>query len=95
MPALISLPEAKRQLRIADTDDAFDVEVQERLVEASDIVVDYVGARAAEWTVDTVPPRAKAAVKIMLSELFDRGSEATMPDGVRSLLARLRKPVAA
>ena len=88
---LATLEQAKRQLMIVGSE--HDEDVTEKLAQASDIVRDYIGDEAAEWTADTAPPRVVAAVMLTLSSLFDDGAEARLPDGAKDLLRRTRRPV--
>ena len=79
--ALLSLPAAKRHLRIEpeNTDDDDDISV--KIKEASAIVLDYIKAPDRErrdgegapkdWTEGTVPDTIRAAVELVLSKLFD------------------------
>lgn len=78
MVALITLDEAKRHLRVDHTDD--DADIQEKIEEASDIVLDYckktIGTldpddpSIVDWDAN-LPGTVRAALKFLLSELYD------------------------
>lgn len=90
MAALITLAEAKTQLRI--TSDAHDADIELKRVQASEIVVDYLKGNADEsWTDANVPGVVKAAILIQLTVLFDR-EDVGIPQGVKDILARKHKP---
>jgi hypothetical protein len=99
MSDLVTLDEAKFHLRIDDT--FSDVDLAEKITQASDIVTDYVGTTAADgstpadWTTDTVPPRAKLATLLVLATIFAsrEGFDDPLSCGALSVLARLRSPV--
>lgn len=101
MTDLVTLDEAKFHLRIDDT--FSDVDLAEKITQASDIVVDYVGTTAADgstpanWTQTTVPPRAKTAVLLVLGTLFAsrEGFDDPLSVGAVCLLTRLRSLVTA
>lgn len=99
MTDLVTLDEAKFHLRIDDT--YSDLDLADKITQASDIVMDYVGTLAADgttpasWDQTTVPPRAKIAVLLVLGTLFAsrEGFDDPLSAGVVSVLARLRSPV--
>jgi hypothetical protein len=99
MTDLVTLAEAKFHLRIDDT--FSDSDLAEKITQASDIVVDYVGTTAvdgstpANWDQTTVPPRAKTAVLLVLGTLFAsrEGFDDPLSVGARSVLDRLRPVV--
>jgi hypothetical protein len=93
MVALVTFTEAAAQLRVTATDD--DVDIYRKMDQASAIVVDYVTDEdKAVWTDLTVPPEVKAAVLLVLGELFDTREVKADPLSatVRNLLRRHRTP---
>jgi hypothetical protein len=99
MSDLVTLDEAKFHLRIDDT--FSDVDLAEKITQASDIVTDYVGTTAADgstpasWDTTTVPPRAKLATLLVLATIFAsrEGFDDPLSVGAVSLLSRLRSAV--
>ncbi|WP_343347645.1 head-tail connector protein [Sphingomicrobium sp. XHP0239] len=93
MAALVTMEEAKRQLRIIGNE--HDEDIEDKRVQASEIVIDYLDQQADEtWTDATVPDHVKAAVLLQLRALFD-GTRDGIPDGVKDILRRTRKPTLA
>lgn len=104
---LISLDDAKAQLRITDT--AHDDEVSRTILDAQNVILDYLKKGAdPEWTATTVPFPVLAAIKKMLTHLYeDRGddmkkatattgdSSAALWEEIDRLLARFRDPALA
>src|SRR4029453_2029884 len=101
LPPLLTLTEAKVHLRI--TDSLHDGDVQQKLTEAQDIVVDYLAEQVDPlWTETTVPPRVLATIKIWLTHLYEHRGDDMSPGGwgatpdaavweaTRRLLARSR-----
>jgi Phage gp6-like head-tail connector protein len=94
LPPLLTLEDAKVHLRITDT--AHDVDVQQKLTEAQDVIVDYLGEQVDPlWTDTTAPPRVLSAIKIYLTHLYeqrgdDMASDMALWDAIRRLLARTR-----
>ena len=102
MAALVTINEAKRHLRVDFPDDDADIEF--RMNAASEIVVDYIKRPDHGWTDATAPFLIKAAVLIVLENLYDyRGGEEpayAQADGyltqpVTSILHRYRTPALA
>jgi hypothetical protein len=97
--ALITIEQAKQQLRI-DFDDQ-NADLQMKMEQASEIVVDYLKKPDHGWTDATVPKTVQAAILLVLTALFDDrdGSgegDYLAPDGpVARLLARHRDPAIA
>lgn len=106
---LISLPYAKKHLRITGSEE--DEDLRTKLAQAQAIVLDYI-ARPDEdwedeieaWTQTTVPMNVQAAILYQFGELYRfRGDDAESeqpkrPDGrlspyVEALLKRYRDPV--
>ncbi|WP_038777166.1 head-tail connector protein [Burkholderia pseudomallei] len=96
MSDLITLAQAKAQLRITDTDS--DEELKGLVTASSDIIVGYLKTdAAASYTADTVPPRIRTAVLLVLASLYEDREGANDPIGpaVQSLLMRDRDPALA
>jgi hypothetical protein len=80
-PVLITLDDAKRRVNLHGTTHA-DVELQQMLDEAHEIVIDYVNQRRsggddwaatiATWDCDTAPWRVRAAICRMFADLQRR-----------------------
>jgi len=84
-------------------------DLQSKMMQAEDIILDYLkisltsgGDYDHDWTDETVPPRIKAAILIMLSALWDnREGEISIGDYLRddgaiaNLLRRSRDPALA
>jgi Phage gp6-like head-tail connector protein len=89
LPPLLTLEDAKIHLRITDT--AHDVDIQQKLTEAQDVIIDYLGEQVDPlWTDTTAPPRVLAAIKLHLELLFERGDDEATWAAIRRLLARTR-----
>jgi len=93
--ALITLEQAKRQLRIDHDDDNADLLL--KMEQASAIVVDYIKRPDHGWTEETVPPLVQAAILIVLTDLYDRRNGTDKDDvllskPVRDILERFRDP---
>jgi len=94
LPPLLTLADAKIHLRITDT--AHDADVQQKLDEAQDVILDYVGEQVDPlWTDTTAPPRVLSAIKIYLTLLYehrgdDMATEAATWAAIRRLLERTR-----
>lgn len=95
MPSLMTLEEAKRDLRVLSLDE--DTQIGQMIDQASDIVMGYIkkDADALEWDATTVPPRVKSAVSLVLQALFHRSGEPALSDNVKALLHRDRDPALA
>ena len=99
MANLVSIDEAKLQLRITWKDE--DLYVQLLLDAAESAVLDYL-KREYMWTASSVPPHVKLAILIVLAEYYDSyrdGGEIDnkvamgyLSPAVTSLLHRLRSP---
>lgn len=93
---LVTLDQAKAQLRIDDT--YSDVELAQMVTAASVLIVGYLKtATAAAWTVDTVPPHVQTAVLLVIATLYQDREGVTDPIGVAvaSILRRDRDPALA
>jgi len=96
MTDLVTLEQAKTQLRI--TDNESDAELADMVTAASTIIVSYLKTpEAAAYTIDTVPPHVKTAVLLVLSALYmDReGVDDPIGCAVASILRRDRDPALA
>ncbi|WP_320535282.1 head-tail connector protein [Robbsia andropogonis] len=93
MTDLVTLDDAKEQLRLDGTDE--DTYVASLVTAASATVVDYVKSTDAQaWTAETVPALARVAVLLVLASLYADREGGTDPIGVavQSLLMRVRDP---
>ncbi|KWO18363.1 hypothetical protein WM27_20960 [Burkholderia ubonensis] len=96
MSDLITLAQAKAQLRITDTDS--DTELADLIMAASAIVVGYLKTEtAATYTAATVPAHIRTSVLLVLASLYEDREGANDPIGpaVQSLLMRDRDPALA
>lgn len=100
MANLVSLDEAKMQLRVTWNDE--DMYIQLVLDAAESAVLDYI-KQDKGWTASSVPSGVKLAILVMLSTYYepfrdgDNFDNATVafgypPPAVTSLLHRYRKP---
>lgn len=101
---LVPLDAAKRHLRIVD--DLHDQDVQQKLDLATAVIGDYLAdwQPVDEWTTDTIPLMATAAILMMLTHLYEhRGDDmaptasGATPDAdvwaaIERVCARLRAP---
>jgi len=101
MVALVTLEAAKAHLRVDD--DTQDDEVETKLNDASDIIVDYLKRPDHDWTDETVPGQVRSSVLLVLGALWENregvGQYAEELDpispAVVSLLMRMRDPALA
>ncbi|HZH10551.1 MAG TPA: head-tail connector protein [Microvirga sp.] len=99
MAALITKDQAKQQLRI-DFDDQ-DADLEMKIEQASEIVIDYLKRPDHGWTETTVPKPVQAAILLVLTALWDDrdghgDGDYLAPDGpVARLLTRFRDPALA
>ena len=97
--ALVSLVQAKQHLRITSYDS--DNDVMLKVIQASDIVIDYLKSQAdPAWTEDTVPGPVQAAVLLVLAHLHenrgdDMANDERLWEAVGRLLMRFRDPALA
>lgn len=96
---LITLAQAKAQLRMLDGEDDRDSEIVLKMEEASDIIVGYLKNADHGWTDRTVPGHVRAAILLVFTNLWhhrgdDDGSDPISP-AVVSLLMRDRDPAIA
>lgn len=90
---LITLTQAKDALVIES--DEFDSQLLLRCEEASGIVVDYIKRPAHGWTDMTVPSVVRAAILIVLKNLWENPDASPISQGVIDLLVRQRDPALA
>lgn len=93
MTTLITTDEARRQLRLTEADlENADraADVADKAAQASAIIVDYIEATDNEWTSEDVPLVVKAAILLMLTQLFDDPANATVSKSIKNLLRRTR-----
>lgn len=116
MSALVTVEQVDNALRLnlaadlgdpsgddADTSRLDDINL--KITQATDIVLDYIGANADEyWDVDTVPGRVSAAIILVIGSLYDDSAKGELLKGlagndltnpVVGLLYRLRDPTLA
>lgn len=96
--ALVTLDQAKRQLRIDYDDENADLTM--KMEQASAIIVDYIKRPDHGWTEENVPPLVQAAILLVLTDLWDRRNGSNKDDSilsrtVRDLLERYRDPALA
>lgn len=99
-PAWISLADAKAHLKIPADDTRDDAELERVVLEASDVIKTYLGARALPaWETTAPPPRIQSGVKLMLGYLWtardDQAEAATTWTAITNLLERDRDPALA
>jgi hypothetical protein len=102
---LVTLDQAKAQIRVTSTDEDGDIEM--KLADAEAIVLDYLKDRADDtWTDETVPGPVRAAILRQFAALYqfrgdhpdDQGVTADndgLAAGVKGLLMRMRDPAVA
>jgi hypothetical protein len=97
--ALVTEDEARLHLRIDSTGesppDVVDQTVSMKILQASEIVVDYIKYYDHPWDETTAPQLIKAAVLIVLGVLYDSPDKDPLSDGVKSILHRYRDPALA
>lgn len=102
MVALVELASAKRRLRIFHDDD--DVDLTDMLIQASDIVIDYIKRPEHGWTASNAPALIQAAVLLLVAGMYQHRGDAE-PDftpangyldrSVTAILHRYRDPAVA
>lgn len=82
MAAVISLAEAKTQLRIPPADFYHDPEIQAALEAADAMIRKYLkSADDPTWDATTAPLDIKQAVKLMTAHVYEHRGDAFGPDG--------------
>jgi Phage gp6-like head-tail connector protein len=100
--SLLTLAQAKQQLRI--TDALHDADVQAKLDAAEGVIFEYVGPYVGDaWTAETLPKSVETAILRYLAHLNEdrtgRASDGDKPasadvwDDIRQILGRVRTPV--
>lgn len=93
----------------ADADLAGLDDIEARIEEATDIVIDYLKMKPedVEWTAETAPPRVQAAIILVIDCLLDdtpekmqmlaglHGAQLDLSNPIVALLYRLRDPAMA
>jgi hypothetical protein len=96
---LASDDEARQHLRLDDPAEsppsAADQMLTSKILQASDIVVDYIKRYDHEWDADTAPSLIKAAVLGVLTMLYDHPEDDPLTAGVKNVLHRYRDPAIA
>lgn len=115
MTALVSVEQVDRALRLDLTNDLGDgsaedgdtqrlEDIELKISQATDIVLDYIKKADDEWTPETVPGRVSAAIIMVVQCLFDDGAKAELLAGLAgsdlknplvAILYRLRDPALA
>lgn len=103
--ALVTVDQVNLALRLdlIDGDERIpDIEL--KISQAEDVVLDYLKKPDADWDEDTVPPRVNAAVLMVIQSLLDEANTGGLLPGIGSgdpknpvvaLLYRLRDPAIA
>lgn len=103
-PAIEAVPlvtdtEARLHLRIDGQPESppgpIDQLLTMKILQASDIVADYIKRLDHEWTEDTAPPLIKAAVLLVLNVIYDNPENDPLTTGVKNILHRYRDPALA
>jgi hypothetical protein len=94
MSALVTIEQAKISLRLTDTDDYHFPNVEMKMEQATDIVVDYIKRPEHGWTDGDAPPIIQAAVLEVLRRLFE-GLDDPLSNDVKNILRRYRDPALA
>lgn len=92
MTTLVTIDEAKRQLRIENDDQ--DTVITDIAADASALILDYLKTPDADYDDTTVPLVIKRAVLALLTVLMEDRS-AGIPDQIKDMLTRWRDPALA
>ena len=95
---IVDLETAKQHLKVVD--DADDDNIFRKLAEAEAIVLDYLKIPASSYDIDASPyvepPKmVRAAILLVLENLYDRPEQDPLSNAVRSILHRSRDPALA
>jgi hypothetical protein len=92
MTDLVTLAQAKTQVRITDTNS--DVDLDQLVTDASLAVVAYCDPLVTPWTIDTVPSNVARAVLLVLAAMYEdrEGLDDPLGPGPLSLLRPYRTP---
>lgn len=103
--ALVTLDQVNLALRLdLAPNDERTPDIELKISQAEDAVIDYLKKPDHGWTPETVPPRVMAAILLVVQSLFDESATAEMIAGlgtgdpenpVVALLYRLRDPALA
>jgi len=94
--ALVTLSEARKHVKVSDTDD--DAELASKLAQAEAIITVYLKSQAdSTWNETTTPRPVQAAVLLMLGHLYehrgdDMGGDEALWAAVGRLLVMYRDP---
>ena len=100
--SLVTLVQAKAQLRVTSTHEDADITV--KAGDATAIIIDYLKRSDHGWTVDTVPGHVREAILLQLTWIWTHRGDEQMPDlsahdglapGVKGVLMRQRDPALA
>jgi hypothetical protein len=72
-----------------------DLLLTSKILQASDIVADYIKQLDHAWDEDSAPPSIKAAVLLVLNVIYDHPEQDPLTTGVKSILHRYRDPALA
>lgn len=91
MADLITLAQAKADLRILSNDQ--DADISLKIAAASEMVLEYANQSDPDWTEATAPALFKVAVLLTVRDLFTSEDSTGLTDGVKNILHRWRDPV--
>jgi hypothetical protein len=96
---LVTFLDARTHLRVDGAVESplglIDQDIEDKILQASHIVTDYIKRPDHGWTDEDAPPLIRAAVLIVLTMLFDKPEEDPLSPGVKSILHRYRDPAIA
>jgi hypothetical protein len=98
MTSLVTTDEARRHLHLTESnmeDADVAADVADKMLQATDVVIDFIKRPDHEWTDETAPPVIKAAILTMLGRLFEDREDAGIPENVKDMLWRYRDPALA
>lgn len=93
MASLITLDEAKADLRVLSDD--HDADITLKMNAASELVMKHANQADPDWTDVTAPYLVKAAVLLTLRDLFNSEASIGLTDGAKNLLIGWRDPALA
>jgi hypothetical protein len=103
--ALVTLDQVNRALNLGLFDgDERTADVELKIAQAEDAVLDFLKKPEPDWTPETVPPRVTAAIMLVIQSLYDDSATPELLSGLGSgdprnpvvaLLYRLRDPTLA
>lgn len=94
MVILVPIEQALLWLRLRENTSQYDL-IEGLVIQAQDVVLDYIGTTENDWTPETVPPRITAAIMLVVVRLHAADDGPVITDAIKSLLRRDRKPVVA